>query len=62
SYTFSPDVAGDWSVKASCEGVTSQTAYFKVNPQELDIKILFLVAIVSLVMGGLLVHYITKRR
>ncbi|MCP8315319.1 MAG: hypothetical protein H3Z51_00455 [archaeon] len=62
SYTFSPDVAGDWSVKASCEGVTSQTEYFKLNPQELDIKILFLVAIVSLVMVGLLVHYITKRR
>ncbi|MCP8308795.1 MAG: hypothetical protein H3Z54_08905 [archaeon] len=62
SYTFSPTVAGDWSVKASYEGATSQTAYFKVNPQKLDIKILFLVAIVSLIMVGLLVYLIAKRR
>ncbi len=62
SYTFSPTVAGNWSVRASYDGVTSQIVYFEVNPRGLDTTTFLLLAILGLVMMILLIYLFSKKR
>lgn len=62
SYTFSPNVTGYWSVKASYEEATSQTVSFEVNPPASNSTIFFLaVGIAFLTIMGLLAYRIIKR-
>ncbi len=69
NHTFSPNITGNWKVKASwegdeiCERDESELVFFKVNPPTLNVILFFLlVGVTFLVLTGFLAYSMHKRR